>query len=155
ASQPMIRFASNDRSYLTREPCPCGRTYPRLPRGLLGRADDMLVIRGANIFPSGIEHALRGVDGLGPEFRIRVTRQGNLDEIAVEAEVAPAHSGGEEDRARLRRRTEEELRHRCLIRIPVTLFDHGTFERATLKSRRVIDERPNSRQGEPREHPTR
>ncbi|WP_202797624.1 MULTISPECIES: phenylacetate--CoA ligase family protein [Protofrankia] len=154
-SQPMIRFASNDRSYLTREPCPCGRTYPRLPRGLLGRADDMLVIRGANIFPSGIEHALRGVDGLGPEFRIRVTRQGNLDEIAVEAEVAPAHSGGEEDRARLRKRTEEELRHSCLIRIPVTLVDHGTFERATLKSRRVIDERPNSRQGEPRERPTR
>ena len=62
-SQPMIRFAPGDESYMTDEPCPCGRTYPRLPEGVLGRLDDMLVIRGANIFPSAIETGLRSVDG--------------------------------------------------------------------------------------------
>jgi phenylacetate-CoA ligase len=141
-SQPMIRFASNDRSSITSEPCPCGRTYPRMPRGLMGRADDMLVIRGANIFPSGVEHALRNVAGLGLEFRIRVTRKGRLDEIAVEAEVDPSFPKSESDRAGLQRRAADELKHKCLIRIPVTLVDPGTFERATGKSRRVIDERP-------------
>lgn len=141
-SQPMIRFASNDRAFMSSEPCPCGRTYPRMPRGLMGRADDMLVIRGANIFPSTVEHALRGVPGIGLEFRIRVTREGQLDEIAVEAEVEPGFAAA--DREALRQRAAEELKHRCLIRIPVTLVDPGTFQRAELKSRRVIDERPKA-----------
>jgi phenylacetate-CoA ligase len=142
-SQPMIRFSSKDRSYLSSEPCACGRTYPRLPRGLMGRADDMLVIRGANIFPSAVEHALRGVDGLGPEFRIRVTRHGSMDEIAVEAEVDPSFPADERSRARLCQRAARELKHRCVIRIPVTLVEPRTFERSTGKSRRVIDERPH------------
>lgn len=141
-SQPMIRFASHDRSFLTSEPCSCGRTYPRMPRGLLGRADDMLVIRGANVFPSAVEYALRAVDGLGLEFRIRVSRQGSMDEIRVEAELSQSFRGSAQDREQLRHRVAEELKHRCLIRIPVTLVEPGTFERAVLKARRVIDERP-------------
>jgi phenylacetate-CoA ligase len=135
----MIRFAVNDRSWMTWEPCKCGRTYPRLPQGLMGRTDDMLVIRGANIFPSAVEKALRGVEGLGTEFRIRVFKQGYLDEMVVEAEVAPGFSG---DRDALTRRATDEVNHHCLIRVPVTLVEANTFERAQLKSRRVIDERP-------------
>lgn len=138
-SQPMIRLAINDRSWMTWEPCPCGRTYPRLPQGLMGRTDDMLVIRGANIFPSAIEKALRAVPGLGTEFRIRVFKQGYLDEMVVEAEIAPHFDG---DRADLLRRAGAEVKHHCLIRIPVKLVEPNTFERAVLKSRRVIDERP-------------
>ncbi|MBF6556334.1 MAG: AMP-binding protein [Acidimicrobiales bacterium] len=141
-SQPMIRFSSNDRSYLSSEPCRCGRTYPRLPEGLMGRADDMLVIRGANIFPSAIEQALRDTEGLGQEFRIRLTRRGALDEITVEAEVDPRFPDSDEARADLTRRAAERLKHRCVIRIPVTLVEPDTFERSTGKSRRVIDERP-------------
>jgi phenylacetate-CoA ligase len=137
-SQPMIRFQVNDRSYLTREPCPCGRTYPRLPQGLMGRVDDMLVIRGANIFPSAIEKALRGVAGLGTEFRIRVFKQGHLDEIRVEVEVAPDFTG---DRDNLTRQATDAVTHHCLIRVPVNLVEANVFERAVLKSRRVIDER--------------
>ncbi|HEY1974716.1 MAG TPA: AMP-binding protein [Pseudonocardia sp.] len=142
-SQPMIRFSSKDRSYLSSEPCPCGRTYPRLPQGLMGRADDMLVIRGANIFPSAIEHALRNVEGIGQEFRIRLTRRGVMDEITVEAEADPRFPATDEARAGLARRAADELKHRCIIRIPVTLVEPGTFERSTGKSRRVIDERPH------------
>lgn len=138
-SQPMIRFEANDRSWMSTEPCSCGRTYPRLPQGLLGRVDDMLVIRGANIFPSAVEKALRGVAGLGTEFRIKVFKKGHLDEITVEAEVAPDFAG---DRDALNRAATDAVTHHCLIRIPVLLVEANVFERAVLKSRRVIDERP-------------
>jgi phenylacetate-CoA ligase len=140
-SQPMIRFSSNDRSYVSSEPCPCGRTYPRLPQGMLGRADDMLVIRGVNVFPSTIEGALRDCPGVGQEFRIRVGRKGTMDEITVETEVSDELPASDDDRDALRRRVEDELKHRCMIRIPVGLVEAGTFERFTGKARRVIDER--------------
>ena len=140
-SQPMIRFAPGDRTFLTREPCPCGRTYPRLPMGILGRSDDMLVIRGANVYPSAIEHGLRAVEGLGLEFRIRVTRTGALDQLLVQVEhdgSASEHGAREE----LQSRAEAQLKRHCHIRIPVEVVDAGTFDRTTLKARRIIDERP-------------
>jgi phenylacetate-CoA ligase len=142
-SQPMIRFAPGDRSFMSHEPCPCGRTYPRLPMGVLGRSDDVLVIRGANVYPSAIEHGLREVDGLGLEFRIRVSRRGSLDEILVEAERAEEQPLTEGDRETVRRRAEEQLKTHCHIRVPVQIVEPGTFDRTTLKARRVIDERPS------------
>jgi phenylacetate-CoA ligase len=140
-SQPMIRYAVADRAALVHDPCPCGRTYPRLPGGLLGRSDDVLVIRGANVYPSAIERALREVDGLGLEFRILVTRDGAMDEVIVRAEVADDLDGDAARRAELQARAAAALKHRCLIRIPIELVAPNTFERATLKARRVIDER--------------
>lgn len=139
-SQPMIRFSPGDRSYLTHDPCPCGRTYPRLPMGVLGRSGDMLVIRGANVYPSAIEHGLRKVDGLGLEFRIRVTREGALDELVVQAERR--EDVADEDAPLLRQQAEELLKSHCHIRVPVEIVAPGTFDRTTLKARRVIDERP-------------
>ncbi|GAA4556366.1 hypothetical protein [Pseudonocardia xishanensis] len=130
-SQPMIRFAPGDESYLATDPCPCGRTYPRLPEGVLGRLDDMLVIRGANIYPSAVETALRAVPGLGPEFRMRVTRRGALDELTVEAEGDQA----------LRIPVEEALKRVLGIRVPVLLQAPGTLPETTFKARRVVDDR--------------
>ncbi|GAA4845343.1 phenylacetate--CoA ligase family protein [Pseudonocardia benzenivorans] len=133
-SQPMIRFAPGDETYLATDPCPCGRTYPRLPEGVLGRLDDMLVIRGANVFPSAVETALRSVPELGPEFRIRVHKRGALDELTVEAEAEPAGDA-------LRARTEEALLRVLGIRAGVTLLAPGTLPETTFKARRVVDER--------------
>ena len=138
-SQPMIRFASHDGAFMTGDPCPCGRTYPRLPEGVLGRFDDMLVIRGVNVFPSAIERTLGEVGALGGEFRIYVDRRGELDEISVQAELSAGDAGT--DRAALAERAGAALRERCHVRIPVELVEHGTFERAVLKARRVIDRR--------------
>lgn len=138
-SQPMIRFAPGDAALLTHDPCACGRTYPRLPHGILGRLDDMLVVRGVNVYPSAIEHALRELSGLGLEFRILVDRQGTMDRISVQAETAVGFAGPPAD---LAARAAEALRYRCQIRIPVELVAPGTFERTTLKARRVIDRRP-------------
>jgi phenylacetate-coenzyme A ligase PaaK-like adenylate-forming protein len=92
-SQPMIRFAPGDETYLATDPCPCGRTYPRMPEGILGRLDDMLVIRGANVFPSAVETGLRTVPELGPEFRMVVRKVGALDELTVQAELGHGAAG--------------------------------------------------------------
>jgi phenylacetate-CoA ligase len=130
-SQPMIRFAPGDETYLATDPCPCGRTYPRLPEGILGRLDDMLVIRGANVFPSAVETALRSVPELGPEFRIVIRKNGAMDEMTVEAEGDPA----------LVPRTEEALKRVLGIRVPVAMLAPGTLPETTFKARRVADER--------------
>lgn len=150
-SQPMIRFAPGDETYLATDPCPCGRTYPRLPEGILGRLDDMLVVRGANVFPSAIETGLRTLPELGPEFRIRVRTLGALDEIGVEAEVGHQTSEAlrrlsERERQKqhdaLTRRAEDALRRAVQIRVPVSLLEPGSLPETTFKARRVVDERP-------------
>lgn len=138
-SQPMIRFWMGDESVLDDSPCLCGRTYPRLPRGVLGRVDDMLVIRGANIYPSAVEAAIRAVRGAGTEFRIFVDRPSALDEMSVEVE----HDAGLNQDAvpNLEKRLEDELRAALQIRVPVSVVAPGTHEVQTFKSRRVVDRR--------------
>lgn len=136
-SQPMIRFAPHDAAIMTDDPCSCGRTYPRLEGGVLGRLDDMLVIRGANVYPSAIEAAVRAVEGLGNEFRIIVEREGALDEITVRVEVEE----GQPLDDRLRDEAATRIRENVHIRVPVELVESGTFERSTLKAKRVIDNR--------------
>ncbi len=139
--QPMIRFAPGDESYVSFGPCPCGRTYPRMPEGVLGRLDDMLVIRGANLFPSTIETGLRQVPGLGAEFRILVSKNGALDEVHVEVERA-ADSGLSSDAVNeLTSATEGALRRIAGIRIGVTVLDPGALPAVTFKARRVVDSR--------------
>ncbi|HVE25430.1 MAG TPA: AMP-binding protein [Sporichthya sp.] len=141
-SQPMIRFAPGDETYLATDPCPCGRTYPRMPEGVLGRLDDMLVIRGANVFPSAVETALRSVPELGPEFRILVRRVGAMDEMTVQAELGPSATGSG---AEVVLRAEDALRRILQIRVPVELLPPGTIPETTFKARRVVDERPAGR----------
>ncbi|NYG57175.1 phenylacetate-CoA ligase [Nocardioides daedukensis] len=141
-SQPMIRFAPGDESYISHEPCGCGRTYPRLPEGVLGRLDDMLVIRGANIFPSAIETALRSVGGFGPEFEIRVTKRGALDEILVRAEHDPAVSATAGSHDELKAQGEVMLKRMTGIRVPIEVIEPGSLPATVFKARRVVDERP-------------
>jgi phenylacetate-CoA ligase len=142
-SQPMIRFAAGDAAIMTHDPCPCGRTYPRLEGGILGRLDDMLVVRGVNVYPSAIEHALREVAGLGLEFRVLVDRREAMDEISVQAELASADVDEAEHEA-IRRRAADALRYHCQVRVACELVAPGTFERATLKARRVVDRRASA-----------
>jgi acyl-CoA synthetase (AMP-forming)/AMP-acid ligase II len=78
----MIRLVSGDRARWVDEPCPCGGTYPRLPRGLDGRFDDMIIVRGENVYPGAIEDTLRAIDGFGGEFRVIVSRREAMDEKA-------------------------------------------------------------------------
>jgi phenylacetate-CoA ligase len=137
-SQPMIRLVSGDRARWIDEPCPCGRTYPRLPDGLYGRLDDMFIVRGENIYPSAIEDALRAVDGFGGEFRVIVSRREAMDDLLIQVEHAPSHA----DRLdALLLTMRERLRARLGVHPKLELVPQGTLPRTEFKARRVIDDR--------------
>jgi len=137
-SQPMIRFWAGDIALWVNDPCPCGRTYPRLPKGIYGRADDMFVIRGENVYPSAIENVIRGIEGMGDEFRIVITREKTMDEMIVQAE--PSSQADPAVMSDLKARLAAELKTRGL-RAVVQLMEPGTLERTEFKAKRVIDQR--------------
>ena len=84
----MIRYRTRDITRLTDEPCACGRTHVRIMR-VTGRDDDMLIIRGVNVYPSQVEAVLVGFPGIAPHYQIVLTREGALDAMTVEVEMAP------------------------------------------------------------------
>lgn len=135
-SQPMIRLWSGDLSRYTTDPCACGRTYARLPDGLFGRADDMLVIRGENVYPAAIEEAIRGA-GCNGEFRVTVTRAGTLDELTVTVEQEPRM-----DASDLRHAVGANLKTKLGLRAQVEVAEAGSLDRKEFKSRRIDDQRP-------------
>lgn len=143
-SQPMIRFLSGDESRMTYEPCACGRTYPRLPDGVYGRLDDMLLIRGANVYPSQVQRALLEVDGTGVEFVIVLTREGSMDEATVRVERDPARavSDAEAFDADLAVRVKRKLKNDTNVSFRVEILPPNTLERAVSKAKRVDDRRP-------------
>lgn len=137
-SQPMIRLVSGDRARWVDGPCACGRTYPRLPEGLYGRFDDMIVVRGENIYPSAIEDTLRAINGFGGEFRVVVSRRETMDELLVQAEYAKTHA---EQLDSLGKTMRERLRARLGVHPRIELVAEGTLPRTEFKARRVIDDR--------------
>ena len=118
--------------------CPCGRTYPRLPRGIYGRADDMFVVRGENVYPSAIEDVIRSIEGFGDEYRIVITREKTMDELIVQAEYVK----GVDSRIipELKNKLEAELKARGLRAI-VQMVEPDRLERTEFKAKRVIDKR--------------
>ena len=137
-SQPMIRFWAGDISMWVNDPCPCGRTYPRLPKGIYGRVDDMFVVRGENVYPSAIEDVIRGIEGFGEEYRIIITREKTMDELIVQAEYARGVDS--EVVSQLKKKLENELGARGL-RTVVQMTEPGSLERTEFKAKRVIDKR--------------
>ena len=137
-SQPMIRYLAGDVSLWVNDPCPCGRTYPRLPKGIYGRADDMFVVRGENVTPSAIEDVIRGIDGLGDEFRVVITREKTMDELIVQAEWK--ENVNTEGISVLKAKLEKELKARGL-RTVVQMLEPNSLERTEFKAKRVIDQR--------------
>jgi phenylacetate-CoA ligase len=143
-SMPMIRFASGDLTRWTHEPCPCGRTYPRLPQGIYGRIDDMFIVRGENIYPGAIEDVLRAIEGFGGEFRVIISRTEAMDELLVRAEIAASHQSR---RAQIETVMRERLQARLGVRPRLELVLEGTLPRTEFKARRVIDDRHLYRKG--------
>ncbi len=149
-SQPMIRFWSGDESKMTYEPCACGRTYPRLPEGVYGRLDDMLIIRGANVYPSTIQKELLEVPGTGVEFRIVLHKKGHLDDAVVQVEYDPAYFSGIPAAERppqlesLRKKAQEKLKNAVGIRFDMEILEPETLERTISKAKRVLDMRKSS-----------
>src|SRR4051794_14442290 len=113
-AQPLIRYRTGDIGAISTQPCACGRTMARIT-SLRGRLDDMLIIRGVNLFPSTVEALLLGVEEAGPNYRLIVERPAEMDEVRVECE--PVDS--EVNRMALAQRLEALLRDHTGIRIPV------------------------------------
>ncbi len=127
---PALRYRTRDLVVRGPARCACGRTFLTLPGGILGRVDDMLLIRGVNIYPSSIEAILRTFSTID-EFRIILTREAELDEISVEVECPPEVTP----------QVELALRQALGLRVPVRSVPHGTLPRFELKARRVVDQR--------------
>ena len=138
---PIIRYRTGDITAIREEPCQCGRTHPRLER-LSGRVDDMLIIRGINVFPSQVEHALLGIPDVGDHFMIEVDRKGSLDDMLVKVELSKdAFSDKIKDLMRIRGHIEKVLRNSLNVQVTVELTEPGTLPRFEGKAKRVIDRR--------------
>jgi phenylacetate-CoA ligase len=126
---PLLRYRTGDLASVTREPCVCGRTLARMSR-VVGRTDDMLVIRGVNVFPSEIERVLLGIPGLEPHYQLVVERPDRLDELTVQVE-------GALDAAPVKERLERALG----LSARVEVVPPGSIARSEGKALRVIDKR--------------
>lgn len=138
---PLLRYRTHDLCTLTDELCTCGRTHVRMGR-VMGRTDDMLIIRGVNVFPSQIEHALLQVPGIEPHYHIVVDRQGTLDTIEVQVELsANMMSDTVRDLETLEKKIVNSLASHALIHASVKLCQPGTLVRSEGKAVRVTDKR--------------
>jgi len=137
---PLIRYRTRDICTLTRKPCSCGRTHVKMtkPRG---RSDDMLIIKGVNVFPSQIEAVLLK-QGYPPNYRIRIGRVNNLDTFDVDVEFPPEHfSDTVKEVSRKEKALEEAMKSMLGIVPDVHLVAPKTIQRSEGKAVRVIDER--------------
>ncbi len=138
---PIIRYRTKDISRLYYEPCGCGRTMVRMEK-VTGRTDDMLIIRGVNVFPSQVEHVLVGIEGVEPHYVIIVEREGNLDTMQVQVEVS---EGLFSDEIRvlenLTKYIQKEIKDLLGVTCKVKLVEPKTIQRSEGKAQRVIDKR--------------
>lgn len=138
---PLLRYRTHDLCSLSIEPCACGRTHVKMGR-VIGRTDDMLIIRGVNVFPSQIEYAIMQVKGVEPHYQIVVDRQGILDTIEVQVEMSrELLSDTVRDMENLEKQLAQSLSAHALINAHVKLCQPGTLPRSEGKASRVIDKR--------------
>jgi len=139
---PLLRYRTRDITFLMDEPCKCGRTTRRIHR-LFGRTDDMLIIRGVNIFPSQIEQALIEIEGTEPQYLIIINRgESHLDEVELQVEVKKELFSDEtRGLEKLRSRIEHIMKSKLQIGLKVKLVEPKTIERSIGKAKRVLDNR--------------
>ncbi|MDW7771304.1 MAG: phenylacetate--CoA ligase [Desulfobulbaceae bacterium] len=138
---PMIRYRTRDLTRLITEPCPCGRTFMRMQR-IMGRSDDMLIIKGVNVFPIQIEKVLFEIEGTEPHYQIVVDRENHSDKVTVLVEVFESIFF---DEMRKQRVMIDHIKSRLAaelgISVDVKLVEEKTLERSEGKCKRVIDNR--------------
>ena len=139
---PLVRYRTRDITSITYEPCVCGRTHARLAR-MSGRSDDMLIIRGVNVFPSQIEAILMRVEGVEPHYMLIVDRKDNLDTLEIQVEVDEQLFSDEVKILQsLSQTIEKEIKDLLGVTCKVRLVEPKTIQRSEGKAKRVTDNRP-------------
>ncbi|MEJ2056377.1 MAG: phenylacetate--CoA ligase [Desulfofustis sp.] len=138
---PVIRSRTKDSTPMHYDTCNCGRTLVRMDK-VTGRSDDMLIIRGVNVFPSQVEHVLMGIEGVEPHYQIIVEREGSLDTMTVEVEVSDSLFSDEiKELEQLTKRITRDIKDILGVTCRVKLVNPRTIERSQGKAQRVIDNR--------------
>jgi phenylacetate-CoA ligase len=151
-AMPLLRYWTNDITYLTHDPCVCGRTHVRMGP-IRGRSDDMLTIRGVNLYPTQVEEVLKGIPGVVPHYQVVVTRSGTLDEVEVKVEVtealfravaqetlSEAVVEADQQMRSLRSTIQQKIRGTLGLNMQITLMAPGTVARSEGgKLRRTVD----------------
>jgi phenylacetate-CoA ligase len=140
---PLIRYRTRDITSITYEPCACGRTHARIAR-MSGRSDDMLIIRGVNVFPSQIESILMGIEGVEPHYLLIVDRKDNLDTLEVQVEVDERLFSDEvKNLQALTGMIEKQIKDILGVTCRARLVEPRTITRSEGKAKRVLDNRKN------------
>ncbi|PIE58920.1 MAG: phenylacetate--CoA ligase [Desulfobulbus propionicus] len=138
---PLIRYRTKDISKLYAEQCACGRTLIRMEK-VMGRTDDMLIIRGVNVFPTQVEHVLMGIEGVEPYYQIEVDREGTMDTMSVLVEVSEDIFSDEiRVLEGLSRRIQADVKDMLGVTCKVKLVEPRTLARSAGKAQRVVDKR--------------
>jgi phenylacetate-CoA ligase len=137
-AMPLLRYRTRDLSSIIPEPCACGRTHRRLHR-ITGRSDDMLIVRGVNVFPQQIERVLMSIPQIGRNYLILLE---GLDDMTVKVELSPSAFDGQVERLEeLQNQVAEKLRAELWVRPKVDLVASGSLPVTEGKAKRVIDKR--------------
>ncbi|KUG29086.1 phenylacetate-coenzyme a ligase [hydrocarbon metagenome] len=143
-AQPLIRYRTRDITSLNLTPCRCGRTFARMHR-VMGRSDDMLIIRGVNVFPSQIESILLETQGLTPHYQLLVKREGNLDTLEVQVEVDEKIFSDEiKNLQRLGGKIQKHIKEFLGVTAAVKLVEPRSIQRSEGKAKRIVDMRNTS-----------
>lgn len=136
---PVVRYRTRDISRIIPEQCACGRTMRRMER-VTGRSDDMLIVRGVNVYPSQIEQVLLGIPGVAPHYQVMLTKQGSMDHVEVHVEVGPDFAFDEMKALEtLHKRVASEIASALAVNIAVKLVEPKSIQRSEGKAKRVVD----------------
>jgi len=137
---PLIRYITYDITSITKEICPCGRTHARMKK-VTGRADDMLIVRGVNVFPSQIEHALMQIPGVAGYYQIIIDRD-IIDSLAVQVELTPITASGDKNtKENFKKQIESKLYNLLQVKTTVELVPPSSLPRTEGKAKHVVDKR--------------
>ncbi|WP_027399526.1 phenylacetate--CoA ligase family protein [Anaerovorax odorimutans] len=140
-AMPLIRYRTRDLSKLTYDKCECGRTNVRMSK-ILGRSDDMLIIRGVNVFPSQVESVLLDIPEAKPHYMLIVDRQGTMDTLEIQVEIDDRYFSDEMAQLEhIRKKIKQKVESILGISVIISLVEHKTLKRSEGKAQRVIDKR--------------
>ena len=136
---PLVRYRTRDITRIISKPCACGRTHRKIDR-IIGRSDDMLILRGVNVFPSQIEQVLTGFPEIATQYQIILTTRGPLDHVELRVETVPEFPFDEIRKLEsLKKRLAAELKGNLQIAVDIKLVEPKSIERSEGKAKRIID----------------